>query len=130
MAKQRRNTQQRRVILEELQAVRTHPTAAELFNLVRRKMPRVSLGTVYRNLEVLHRDGRINKLDLAGGESRFDAVTEPHLHIRCTGCDRIEDLIEPALMTEPPRELGGYLVQGRRLEYFGVCPECRLSGEH
>ena len=70
--KLRRNTPQRRIILEELCAVTTHPTAGELYGIVRRRLPRVSLGTVYRNLEVLYANGVINKLDYAGAEARFD----------------------------------------------------------
>lgn len=126
--KQRRNTPQRKVILQELSALQTHPTAAELFGIVRAKLPHISLGTVYRNLEVLHQEGLVNKLELAGAETRFDALVEPHLHIRCTGCGRIDDL-PPALLPHPQAgDLHGYLVQGCRLEYFGVCPDCRRHG--
>lgn len=123
--KLRRNTPQRRVILEELRALKTHPTAAELFSIVREKLPRVSLGTVYRNLEVLYEDGQINRLELAGAETRFDGMVDPHLHIRCTECGRIDDIMDPSLMTGQPAELGGYQVKGCRLEYFGTCPDCR-----
>jgi Fur family ferric uptake transcriptional regulator len=124
-AKQRRNTPQRRVILEELQASHSHPTAAELFALVRQKLPRISLGTVYRNLEVLCEDGHINKLELAGVETRFDAITQPHLHIRCTRCHKVEDLPDSGLMARPPAEMAGYLVEGSRQEFYGICPACR-----
>lgn len=128
--KLRRNTPQRRVILEELDALKSHPTAAELFAAVRKRLPRISLGTVYRNLEVLYQDGRINKLEWAGSETRFDAMLEPHLHIRCTDCGRIEDLMDPVQMSGQPEELGGFLVQGCRLEYFGLCPACRNKSRH
>ena len=125
--KLRRNTPQRRVILEELRQLHSHPTASELHTIVRRKLPRISLGTVYRNLEVLCEDGRINKLELAGAEARFDAMTHPHLHIRCTRCHKVEDLPEDGLLVNPPAELAGYLVKGSRQEFFGICPACRQS---
>ncbi len=128
--KLRRNTPQRRVILEELDALKSHPTAAELFVAVRKKLPRISLGTVYRNLEVLFEDGQINKLEWAGSETRFDAMLEPHLHIRCTDCGWIQDLMDPVQMSGQPDELGGFLVQGCRLEYFGLCPSCRNKSRH
>ncbi len=128
--KQRRSTPQRRIILEELRALRTHPTAAELFAIVRRRLPRISLGTVYRNLDVLHEDGRIRKLELAGAEARFDADLSPHLHIRCTECGRVEDLMDASPGTDIPAELAGFLVQGYRLEYFGICPACRQAVQH
>jgi Fur family ferric uptake transcriptional regulator len=128
-AKQRRSTPQRRVIHEELCAVASHPTAAELYDLVRRRLPRVSLGTVYRNLEVLHQDGLIRKLEFAGAETRFDGTLAPHDHVRCTACGHIEDVYEavPGGRPAQPLELVGYRVTGHRLEYFGLCPDCQRS---
>ena len=128
--KQRRNTPQRRVILEELNSVKSHPTAAELFTMVRKRLPRISLGTVYRNLEVLYQSGQINKLELAGTETRYDGMLEPHLHIRCTECGTIQDLMDPSLVAARPPELDGFLVKGCRLEYFGTCPACRNKSRH
>ena len=92
-----RNTPQRRVILEELQKTSSHPTAAELYAKVRRRLPRISLGTVYRNLDLLAEMGKIQKLDLAGGETRFDGNPEPHCHMRCVRCGRVDDLHEIAV---------------------------------
>ena len=63
LSKDMRLTSQRKIILEELRAVHTHPTADEVYNLVRKKMPRISLGTVYRNLEVLSTLGLVRKLE-------------------------------------------------------------------
>ena len=129
-SKARRNTPQRRVILEELRKLESHPTAAELFAIVRARIPRISLGTVYRNLEVLHEGGQINKLELAGAETRFDAMTHPHLHIRCTRCHKVEDLPDAGLMLDTPSELAGYAIEGSRQEFFGICPACRRQGNH
>jgi len=83
MGKQLRITRQRRVILEELQRTKSHPTADELYRKVRRRLPRISLGTVYRNLELLSRSGLIRKLEIGGGKMRFDGIVEPHYHIHC-----------------------------------------------
>ena len=119
--KLRRNTPQRRVVLEELCQMNSHPTAAELYAVVRRRLPRISLGTVYRNLEVLHEDGMIRKMEFAGAESRFDGTIEQHDHVRCTECGRIQDIFpqESASRPAPPDELAGFQVTGYRLEYFG-----------
>ena len=129
--KLRRNTPQRKVILEELCAVKTHPTAAELYDLVRRQLPRVSLGTVYRNLEVLHGDGLIRKLEFAGTESRFDGDMSEHYHVRCTDCGHIADVFDlgPGGKPAQPAELAGYRIQGFRLEYLGVCPDCQRDAD-
>jgi len=122
-----RNTPQRRVILHELRQLKSHPTAAELYAVVRKRLPRVSLGTIYRNLEVLNEDGMIHKLEFAGSETRFDGLLEQHDHVRCTECGRIEDIFlrDSALAPARPTELAGFAVTGHRLEYFGVCPDCR-----
>ena len=65
-AQQLRMTQQRQVILEELRLCRSHPTADELYSRVRRRLPRISLGTVYRNLETLAERGLIRKMEVGG----------------------------------------------------------------
>ncbi|MDX2474822.1 MAG: transcriptional repressor [Candidatus Krumholzibacteria bacterium] len=123
----RRNTPQRKIILEELCAVKSHPTAAELYDMVRQRMPRVSLGTVYRNLEVLHEDGMIRKLEFAGAETRFDGDTQEHYHVRCRDCGHIQDIYDlgPGGKPAQPTELAGYRIEGHRLEYFGICPDCQ-----
>ena len=125
--KLRRNTPQRKVVLEKLCRMKSHPTAAELYAAVRHQLPRISLGTVYRNLEVLHEDGVIRKMEFAGAESRFDGNMDPHDHVRCTECGLIEDIFpqDPGQAPSHPVELAGFLVRGYRLEYFGVCPGCR-----
>ena len=125
--KLRRNTPQRRVVLDELCQMKSHPTAAELYAVVRRRLPRISLGTVYRNLEVLHEDGKIRKLEFAGAESRFDGTIEQHDHARCTECGWIQDIFpqEPVPRPALQAEMAGFVVTGYRLEYLGICPRCR-----
>ena len=125
--KLRRNTPQRRVILQELCQLKSHPTAAELYAVVRQRLPRISLGTIYRNLEVLHEDGMIRKMEFAGIETRFDGVLDQHYHVRCNECGRIEDIypLDSGNTPDQPGELAGFRVTGHRLEYFGICPDCR-----
>ena len=128
-AKLRRNTPQRKTILAELCATTSHPTAAELYNIVRQKMPRVSLGTVYRNLEVLHQDGLVRRLDFAGAETRFDGDLSEHYHVRCAECGRVEDVHDLSQDHKPgqPDQLSGYRITGHQLEYSGVCPSCQKT---
>ena len=122
-----RMTRQRRVILEELRALRSHPTADELYVRVRRRLPRISLGTVYRNLEVLSEAGRIGKIELAGRARRYDRTAERHYHVRCLGCGRIDDVPgKPAkAIVGRIRKCLGYEIVGHRLEFVGYCPRCR-----
>jgi len=128
--KRPRNTLQRKVILEELRSVTSHPTAVELYEMVRRRIPRISLGTVYRNLDLLTETGTIRKLDLGGSEARFDADITSHYHVRCVRCGRVDDAREvPAgLVQSAPPRLGGYEILGHRLEFVGICPQCGAEG--
>ncbi len=120
-------TKQRKIILEELQKVRSHPSANEVYALVRRRLPRISLATVYRNLELLAAAGLIQKLALAGSQKRFDGTVENHYHIRCLQCERVDDVaLEPLpLVEEALATLSGYQLVGHRLEFFGICPRCQ-----
>jgi Fe2+ or Zn2+ uptake regulation protein len=121
-----RMTQQRKVILEELQKLETHPSADEIYSIVRRRLPRVSLGTVYRNLEVLSELGEIQKLELSGSLKRYDWDTKKHYHIRCMHCNMVEDApIAPLNQLE--NDLYGatvYQIIGHNLEFIGLCPGC------
>lgn len=121
-----RMTRQRRVILETLRENNTHPSADEVYEMVRRKLPRISLGTVYRNLEILSELGEIQKLELSGSLMRFDGVPEKHYHIRCINCDRLDDAPLGSLDNIEEKLLGAteYKVMGHRLEFMGLCPHC------
>ncbi|MEA2062073.1 MAG: transcriptional repressor [Gemmatimonadota bacterium] len=124
-----RNTRQRQVIQQQLQRLTSHPTAVELYGIVRRYLPRISLGTVYRNLELLARSGVIRKLDTSGSEARFDGDTKRHHHVRCACCGRVEDAHEvPAdLVGDEYSSLNGYEIVDHRLEFIGICPGCRAK---
>lgn len=120
-----RNTPQRRAILEELKRLMTHPTAGELYEAVKKHFPKISLGTVYRNLELMTEMGVIQKLDMAGKEARYDADIESHLHVRCVHCSRVADLgSTPPEKVEYDSERTGWKILEQRLEYVGICPAC------
>jgi len=127
-----RMTTQRQVILEELQSVKSHPTAGELCAMVRRRLPRISLGTVYRNLDILSRAGLIQKLDVAGQEMRFDGNTMNHYHLRCLDCGRVFDVDMDLLpgVEERLSQESGFEVLGHRLEFVGRCEACRDAAQH
>ncbi|HPI92020.1 MAG TPA: transcriptional repressor [Deltaproteobacteria bacterium] len=128
--RQERMTRQRAVILEELKKVKCHPTAYDVYEKVRQKLPRISLGTVYRNLEHLASQGLIRRLDLGPGQRRFDADMDDHTHIRCVVCGRVEDVPlnrspDITTMYDVVRSQTGYEVMGCELDFHGVCPSCR-----
>jgi len=120
-----RMTNQRRIILEELRKVHTHPTVDELYTLVKVRMPHISLGTVYRNLDLLAETGEVLKLDSAGSMRRFDGNTEPHRHIQCKSCGCIADIpISNTDCSELEVDVPGFTVTAIRVEYDGLCNVC------
>jgi Fur family ferric uptake transcriptional regulator len=120
-------TRQRRVILEELNNIDSHPTADEVYERARRQLPRISLGTVYRNLEILSEYGMIQKLELGGTQKRFDGKVENHYHIRCIRCGCIEDVTTTNLtnIEHAVRGTIDYEIIGIRVEFIGICPQCK-----
>ena len=96
---------------------------------MRHRLLRISLGTVYRNLEVLSELGEIQKLGLSGSLKRFDWDTTKHYHIRCVRCNRVADApIAPLNQLE--KELYGatvFEIIGHNLEFTGLCPKCSVE---
>ncbi len=125
-----RMTHQREVILDELRRSKTHPTADELYERIKKKLPRVSLATVYRNLEILSEAGLIKKLEISGRQKRFDWDPGEHDHVYCIHCQRVDNitLAAPAPEVEPMRQQG-YRITGRRIEFSGLCPKCLRQQE-
>jgi Fe2+ or Zn2+ uptake regulation protein len=124
-----RLTGPRRLVLEVVRATESHPTAEWVHRMVRRRLPRVSLGTVYRNLRLLVAQGLVK--ELPGPNARFDANTSEHHHFRCLGCGRIVDIA--GALTEPQSRAlcgrvaaaGGFTVTHHRIEFYGRCLQCR-----
>ena len=122
-----RMTSQREIILQELQDSHQHLTADELYERVKKIMPRISLATVYRNLETLSEAGIIGKLEISGRQKRFDYDVHPHDHIYCLECHRVDNiefdrnLVNPAAVASDR----GYRITGYRVEFKGVCSACR-----
>jgi Fur family ferric uptake transcriptional regulator len=125
--KRLRISKQRSEILRTLRDLDGHPTADEVYQAVRRKLPHISLGTIYRNLEILSSSGQIKKVQLAGSQMRFDNRTEEHAHIRCLQCGRVDDLpVDPLRPCEDDiQRKSGYQVIGHCIEFVGICPACR-----
>jgi len=123
---QMRLTTQRQIILEELGKVKTHPTANEVYDMVRKRLPRIGLGTVYRNLELMSETGIILKLEVGGTQKRFDATVDPHYHIRCLSCGRVNDIELPVMeeINKTAAEISQYQVLGHHIEFSGICGDC------
>jgi Fur family transcriptional regulator, peroxide stress response regulator len=123
----RRGSEQRAVILKLVRSTMDHPTAAWVHAQARRKLPRIGLGTVYRNLERLTALGLIREIRGVPGPARFDGNMERHYHIRCLGCGRVSDLpigVTERLEQEAARATD-FVILGHEVEVQGLCPGCR-----
>ena len=123
MATLRRYSRQRERIYQAVHASREHPSAQMVYDLLREEIPRLSLGTVYRNLHQMAQEGMLQELE--GPTARFDACLAPHAHIRCTCCGRVMDLSaleEPAPVRSAAE--AGWQVERYSLMLEGICPAC------
>jgi len=124
-----RMTAQRRVIFEVIKEMHSHPTADEIYHRVREQLPHISLGTVYRNLELLSNEGIIHKVETGSGQRRYDCELHDHYHIRCIHCGQVED-IPVKQVKKVQYDLTGvtdFDVLDHHLEFLGVCPACRAK---
>ena len=128
----RRNTKQRQVILEELKKLKSHPSATALYEVVRERLPNISLGTVYRNLDLLAQTGLIQKLNTGQNEARFDGITDHHYHVSCARCGRVDDLLDAPvdLIDLGVSDLQGFDILGHQLHFIGICPDCKGKKLH
>src|SRR5574341_64782 len=123
----KRRSHQRSVVLELVRSTMDHPTAEWVYRPARRKIPRISLGTVYRNLTCLAQEGLIREIHTGGHPARFDANTGRHYHIRCLGCGRVNDLpmsVDTRIEEEAGRAMS-YRILGHQVEVLGLCPLCQ-----
>ena len=128
MAVQRRNTKQRKLVLDAVRQSYSHPTADEIYNVVREQDDKISRGTVYRNLNLLADTGEILSIKTPGG-SRFDRTIEPHAHIICTSCSRVVDAPLPfdTELDIEASERTGWDVTSHYTIFEGLCPDCRVA---
>jgi Fur family transcriptional regulator, peroxide stress response regulator len=119
-----RPTRARRLILARLRRSNDHLSADEVRRELRRRGHVVSIATLYQNLKALTEAGLLASFADSAGLVRFDANTEPHDHLVCTRCGRIED-VAPARAPRPARHLHSWVVTEARLELRGRCPRCR-----
>lgn len=125
--KKNKKTRQRAAILKILRNTQSHPTAFWIYEQVRKEIPDISLGTVYRNLNLLRDKGEILQLDFLRPLSHFDGRADPHYHFVCNSCRGIFDLNEP-VNTELNNIIAdktGFKVFSHHLEFEGLCQNCQ-----
>ena len=129
--RRRNRSPQRERLLAWLRGTDSHPTAAEIHAALSPFAPRLSIATVYRNLEVLVADGSVDAVAGAGPALRYDANPLPHHHFVCERCGQIRDLYGPRQrgLTQRLAREQGLRARRVRLDFYGRCPDCLQAPE-
>ena len=119
-------TVQRIAIFEALAATKEHPSAEQIHRAVRRRLPSLSLATVYKNLESLKKIGAIADVNPLHEEGRYEAVGHtPHHHLVCVSCKKVRDVYDRGLDRLRLADAQGFDVRAVRVQAEGLCPECQ-----
>jgi Fur family peroxide stress response transcriptional regulator len=120
-------TRQRQVVLDVVRAGDHHPTAAEVFDAARQKLPGISFATVYNSLRFLRDEGLVHEIKFGDGASRFDRETDRHDHAICSGCGKLVDFDLPGTvaLTRAAARASKFKAESIHLTLVGLCPKCR-----
>ena len=125
----RRNSRQRTLVYEAVRASRSHPNAEEIYHDVQKQLPDISLGTVYRNLNLLEEMGQLVRIHTGVGPDRFDAILQMHPHLVCSSCGGVFDLDccigQEMDLLKRAFERSGAQIDGVQARAFGICEQCR-----
>ena len=120
-----RNTIQHKIVYETVLKMHNHPSAEEIYQTIKKEFPHISMGTVYRNLNRLARNGLIQRVELPNDADRFDYQTHKHHHLKCHKCNGIFDIdinidkdISDYLITN------GHKIESYQLVFNGICNNC------
>jgi Fe2+ or Zn2+ uptake regulation protein len=122
---QARNTRQLKVVWDAVKTDKTHPTADQIYDKVRKRLPNISLGTVYRNLQKLVAVAKL-QIVMLGRSQHFDPLVGPHQHFICEVCERVFDVIVESENELKPAKLPheGFKVTSHQLAFYGTCKHC------
>jgi Fur family peroxide stress response transcriptional regulator len=124
--KKYKRSRQRERILEIVRTTNIHPTASWIYERLKEEIPGLSMGTVYRNLNILIDQGFVRKIDFGSTFDRFEANIEPHYHFICEKCGEIFDLDLPidASLNEMVNKKTQFSAKRHRIEFYGLCDRC------
>lgn len=121
-----KRSRQRERILHLLRGTDIHPTAVWIYDQLKQEFQDLSMGTVYRNLNVLVELGLVAKIACGSTFDRFDGNVEPHYHFFCEKCGSVLDLpleVDESL-NRKVEELTNFMVRGHTMEFLGLCDKC------
>ena len=120
-------THQRQVLYEVMQGMSGHPSPEEVYVRVKKKIPAISLATVYKNIHLFVESGVFRKMSLHHGSVRVEMNSEAHHHVVCSKCKAITDIGEQelGLVSKRTRLPGGFLVERYAVDIIGLCLKCQ-----
>ncbi len=121
-----RYSRQREAIKNYLISATSHPTAEMVYSNVKERFPNISLGTVYRNLNLLVNHGEALRLDCGDGFIHFDGCTEPHNHFFCRKCKALSDIEMDSIEHIDKIANAGFngIIEGHTVIFYGICHKC------
>ena len=123
----KRLTPQRQAVLEVIRERHDHPTASDIFEAARQRLPSLSYATVYNSLKFLREAGLVREISFGDGASRYDRETKRHDHAICSRCGKLVDfdLPEAAELLRAAARKSRFTPESVHLTLTGVCPDCR-----
>ena len=128
---ERKFSAKREAILETLKSTKTHPGVHWIFEELKKKIPDLSLATVYRNIKIFCQEGKALSLGSVNGEERFDGIPETHPHFICSNCGAVHDLppkIAKNLLKKIFYEEKSYFIDFPKTVFYGLCMDCQTFG--
>ena len=126
----RKHSKKRDAILQTIISTKTHPGASWVYKRLKPHIPGLSLGTVYRNINLLREEGTVISVGVVDGEERFDGRMIPHPHFVCEKCGRVKDFTkkaESAINSKLSIEIPGFFIDNRKTVFYGLCKTCAGS---
>ena len=122
-------THQRQVLYEVMKSMHGHPSPEEVYAKVRKKVPAISLATVYKNIHLFVESGVFREVSMHHGSVRVEMNGEAHHHMVCSKCKAITDIGEDELGLVAKRNKlpGGFLVERYAVDVIGVCAKCQTA---
>lgn len=127
----RKHSRKREAVLEKIRGTTSHPSAIWVYEELRKEIPDLSLGTVYRNISVFKEEGLVVSVGVVNGQERFDGNVTEHTHFVCLTCGDVLDVdadLDEAL-TEKVKAENSVEISARQLTFYGRCANCRSRSE-
>ncbi len=126
-----KRSKQRQRMLELLKQTEIHPTADWLYDKLKKEFPSLSMGTVYRNLNILVEQKLIQKLPFGSTHDRYEVIKSPHYHLVCENCGSVQDFNMPQYrdINEYAQKMIRFNISRHRIDFFGICEKCQSKNK-